>query len=179
MAATVKSMRYARAAFEIAMEQNKPDEWRQDLEKVANVAADPDVFAFLESPKIALAKKAGLLKGQLKDVEPMVFNLLYVLVEKGNAGITGEVAAEYSRLLDSQRGIEQAEVTTAAPLSQAELDTLQKQLSKIIGKDIVMNARVDPSLIGGMVARVGDKIIDGSAKGRLAVLRREIRRGGA
>jgi F-type H+-transporting ATPase subunit delta len=178
MAATVKVMRYARAAFEIALEQNKPDEWRQDLEKVTNVVADPEVFAFLESPKTALPKKADLLKGQLKDVEPMVLNLLYVLVEKGDAGIMGGVAAEYSRLLDSHRGIEQAEVTMAAPLSRAELDTLQKQLGKIIGKEIVMNARVDPSLIGGMIARVGDKIIDGSAKGRLAVLRREIRRGG-
>ncbi len=178
MAATVKAMRYARAAFEIAREQNKPDEWREDLDRVANIAANPEVFAFLESPKIALANKTGLLKGQLKDVEPMVLNLLYVLVEKGNARIMGEVAAEYRRLLDDHRGIVQAEVTTATPLSQAELETLKKQLGRMVGREIVMDTRVDPSLIGGMVARVGDKIIDGSTRGRLAVLRRELRCGG-
>jgi len=176
MAATVKTMRYARAAFELAREQNRLDEWQADLEKVA-AAAEPEVLAFLESPKVSFKDKAGLLKKQFEGVEPLVLNLLYLLVEKRRIGIVGEVAAGYRRLLESHRGIERAEVATAIPLSQAELESLKKRLGKLMDKEIILKTRVDPSLISGMVARVGDKVIDGSTRSRLAVLKREMRQG--
>jgi len=179
MAATVKAMRYARAAFEIAREQDRLDKWQADLEELAAIAAVPEVLGFLESPKVGFREKADLLKKQLKSSEPMVLNLLYLLVEKGRIGAIGEVAAGYRLLLESQRGIARAEVTTATPLSQAELAKLKGSLGQLVGMQIILKTRVDPALIGGMVARVGDKVIDGSTKGRLAVLKRELRQGGA
>jgi len=179
MAATVKAMRYARAAFEIAREQGRLDKWQADLEEVAAIVAEPLVLAFLESPKVGFKEKADLLKAQLKSVEPLVLNLLYLLIEKGHIRIISEVAAGYRRLLESHRGIEQAEVITAVPLSGAELEGLKKRLGRVVGKEIVLKTRVDPALISGMVARVGDKVIDGSTRSRLAVLKRELRQGGA
>ena len=178
MARTVTAMRHARAAFDIAREKDRLDEWQADLEQVAGLAADADVLAFLESPKIHFKKKADLLAGQLKGIDPLVLNLVYLLIEKGRMAMIGDVAAEYRRLLESHRGIERAEVITAAPVSEADLARLKERLGEVVGKEIVLKTRVDPELISGMVARVGDKVLDGSTRSKLAFLRREMRQGG-
>ncbi len=178
MARTVTAMRHARAAFDIAREKNRLGEWQDDLEQVASLTADSDVLAFLEDPKIHTKIKADLLAGQLEGIDPLVLNLVYLLIEKGRMAMIGDVAIEYRRLLESHRSIERAEVITAAPVSKVNLTKLKERLSEVVGKEIVLKTRVDPELISGMVARVGDKVIDGCTRNQLALLRRELRQRG-
>jgi F-type H+-transporting ATPase subunit delta len=81
---------------------------------------------------------------------------------------------EYGRLVDEHRGIAHAEVATAVPLEPEEKDKLVRRLGDLVGREIVLTTRVDPAIIGGLVARVGDKLIDGSTKSRLLALRESL-----
>ena len=177
MARRVVAMRYAQAAFYIAREKGRLDKWRRDLDMVARLAEDGEVLAFLENPRIHYDDKVKLLTGQLGDLDPLALNLVYLLIAKGRIGMIGEIAREYQQLLNSHRGIEQAEVTTAVPLSDEDAARLKIRLSEIVGKEIVLKTRVSPGLISGMVARVGDKLIDGSTRSKLNTLKRELGEG--
>ena len=85
-----------------------------------------------------------------------------------------QIAEEYGRLVDHHQGIEHAEVVTAVPIDQSTEESLREHLAKITKSKIVLTARVDPDIIGGFVARVGDKVIDGSVRSRLQSLRQRI-----
>jgi len=85
-----------------------------------------------------------------------------------------DIVDEYQRLLDSYRGIESAEVITAIPLDERDELKLAEHLSAIVGKKVVLKPEVDPTLIGGFVARVGSRLLDGSTHGKLMALKREL-----
>jgi F-type H+-transporting ATPase subunit delta len=174
MAKKHSARRYARAAFDIALKQQRLDEWQSGLEQVGQLAEDKEVTAYLESPDIRFEDKAGLLTEQLGEVEPLVLNLVQLLLERGGFAIIPEVVSEYRRLLDEQRNIERAEATTAVPLDEEDEKRLAKQLEDITGKQVVLEHRLDPELIGGVVVRVAGKLMDGSTRGRLQALKREL-----
>ena len=88
--------------------------------------------------------------------------------------MVGDIADEYQRLLDSHRGIEQAEVTTAIPLDDEDKQRLAEYLGAVVGKKVMLKPKVDSGLIGGIVARVGDKLLDGSTRSKLAALREQL-----
>jgi F-type H+-transporting ATPase subunit delta len=100
--------------------------------------------------------------------------VVYLLLTKDRLDILADIADEYQRLLDSRRGIEQAEVTTAVPLDDEAKLKLSQRLGDIVGKQIVLKLKVDPSIIGGFVARVAGKLIDGSTRAKLAALKKEM-----
>lgn len=177
MARKVLAIRYAKAAFGLAEEQNQLDGWHQDLKTIAGLSEDGQVLAFLESPRVHFDDKVRLLKERLGDLNPLVLNLVYLLIAKGRADIVADITREYERLLDSHRGVEQALVTTAARLSVQDEARLKQRLAEIVGKKIVLKTAVDPSLISGMMARVGDKLIDGSTRSKLGALKRELSQG--
>lgn len=174
MARRFSARRYARAIFELALEKNELDRWRSDLEKVASLGQDATIAAYLENPKVHLDDKARLLSQTLGDINPLVLNLLYLLLARGRLNMLPDVAYEYQRLLDSHRGIERAEVTTAVPLGDEARLKLSRYLSDITGKKVLLEPEVDPGLIGGVVVRVAGKLLDGSTRGKLAALKREI-----
>jgi F-type H+-transporting ATPase subunit delta len=172
--ARASARRHAQAAFQIALEQKELDIWRGDLEQISEAVKEPLLFAFLESPKIPFTEKARVLSQRLEGVNPLAMNLAYLLVAKGRLGIVEDMVFEYERLVDEHRGIAHAEVATAVPLDPEEKDKLTSRLSALMGKEIVVTTRVDPSIIGGLIARVGDKLIDGSTKSRLLALRENL-----
>ena len=174
MARAASARRHAQAAFQIALERDELEGWRGDLERIAKAVKDPLLYPLLESPKIPFSEKARILSQRLEGVTPLAMNLAYLLVAKGRLRIVEDIVSEYERLVDDQRGIAHAEVATAVPLDEEEKDKVIHRLGDIVGKEIVLSARVDPSLIGGLVARVGDKLIDGSTKSRLLSLRESL-----
>ena len=87
--------------------------------------------------------------------------------------MVGEIADEYQRLLDNYRGIEQAEVITAIPLDDEDKQRLAEHLGAVVGKKVVLKPEVDPSVFGGIVAKIGDKLLDGSTRSKLVALTRE------
>lgn len=174
MARRVYAKRYSQAVFNIALETKGLDRWQADLRKIANLANDATLIAWLENPKIYFDSKAGLLSERLGDINPLALNLVYVLVTKGRLDIAGDIADEYQRLLDSYHGIERAEVITAIPLDDEDRLRLGERLGAIVGKKVVIKSEVDPSLIGGIIARIDDKLLDGSTRSKLVALRREL-----
>jgi F-type H+-transporting ATPase subunit delta len=170
--------RYSQAVFNIALETNELDRWQSDLTKIANLARDATLIAVLESPKFHFDIKARLLSEQLADVNPLALNLIYLLVSRGRLAMIGDIADEYQRLLDSYHGIEQAEVTTAIPLDDEDKLRLTERLGAVVGKKVVLKPEVDSGLIGGIVARIGGKILDGSTRSKLTTLKEELAGGG-
>jgi F-type H+-transporting ATPase subunit delta len=130
--------------------------------------------AWLESPKVHLDDKARLLSARLPDINPLALNLVSLLIARGRLNMIGEIANEYRRLLDSYRGIEPAEVTTAIPLDDEAKERLAEKLGAMVGKKVVLKPEVDPGVIGGIIARIGGKLLDGSTRTRLEALRREL-----
>jgi len=171
--------RHAQAIFQLAVAAGDPEKWQAELEKVARVMADPVLSLLLESPRLALAQKAALLQERLPGADRMVLNYAALLVARGRERLAGEVAEEYERLLDAYHGIEHAEVITAVPLEEKEREFLARRLAEVVGKRVVVKARVDPAIIGGLVARVGDRLLDGSTRTRLELLKKSLSEGGA
>ena len=174
MARRVYPRRYAQAVFEIARESNELDRWQSDLTGIVRLTEDAEVVGLLQNPKVRFEDRARLLKEHLPDVNPLAFNLVYLLIERDRLGLAGQIAAEYHRLLDSYRGVAHAEVTTAVPVEENVKNNVQSGLKTLTGKDIVLQAEVDPGLIGGVVVRVGGKLIDGSTRSRLQALKKEL-----
>jgi len=174
VARRIQPKRYAQAVFELALARNELDKWQSDLERIAALGEDAALAAWLESPKFCFEDKARLLADRLKEINPLALNLAYLLVARGRLGMAGDIADEYQRLLDSYRGIEQAEVTAAVPLDDDDKQRLSERLSAVVGKKVVVKAEVDPALIGGIVARVGGKLLDGCTRSRLEALKREL-----
>ncbi len=174
MARRYSARRYARAAFEIALEEQRLDEWQSELEKMARLGQDKTIALFLESPGIRFEDKASLLSERLGDTNPLVLNLVYLLLAKGRFGMLTDIGAEYQNMLDSYHNIERAEVTTAVPLDDEDRQRLTERLGDIIGKKVILEHEVDPDLIGGVVVRVAGKLLDGSTRGKLEALKREL-----
>jgi len=174
MAKGVSARRHAQAVFQIAMENNNLETWQADLELIADALKHPQLAALLENPKIHFGEKDKLLQNILKGINPVAMNLVRFLVVKNRVRIADDLATEYKRLMNAQHGRETAEVTTAVPLTDEEKEKIQHKLETITQKEVVVTTQVDPSIMGGLVARAGDQLIDGSVRTRLKELKKNL-----
>ena len=174
MARGIRAKRYAQAVLEIALERNELDQWQSELEKLARLAEDAALVTALESPKFPFKEKAKLLTAVAGELNPLVLNLAYLLMDRGRLDIIGEIAVEYQKLVDSHRGIERAEITTAVPLDKEDKLKLTEHLEAMVGKKLVLEPEVDSGVVGGFVARIGGKLLDGSTRSKLTALKREM-----
>lgn len=166
--------RYARAAFELAHEQGQEDQWLPQLDLAATTLSDPALVAALLDSELPFEQKQGIVDQLLPGLQPLVRNLVYVLIQRQRIDQLPAVRDEFRRLLNEERGIAMAVVTTAVPVDAAEQARIQQELATRTGKQLEIEMRVDPQIIGGLTARIGDTIIDGSTRGRLIALRRRL-----
>lgn len=166
--------RHAQAVFQIALEQQALEQWRVDLKRLAQTLADERLRNFWNNPRVRLDNKMSLLKDMLEGVNPLVLSLAGLLISRGRLGVVEDMVSEYERLVDAHYGIEHAEVVTAIPLDEASQQRLSQEFSQALGKKVTVKAKVEPSLLGGMIARIGDRVIDGSVRNRLDSLRRSL-----
>jgi F-type H+-transporting ATPase subunit delta len=171
---TLEAKRYAQAVFEIAKESNELDQWLQDLQRVGLLSQDAEFVSYMQSPKTSFDIKSKLLSNQVKELNPLVMNLMLLLTSKGKFGLISAIRVEYENLLNDYRGIEKAEVITAVPLEEIEKKSLVSSLEALSGKKIILSVKVDSSIIGGIVIKVGGKLIDGSTSSRLSALKGEL-----
>ena len=165
--------RYAQAAFGIASDANAIPQWRAELNDVATVLVDSGLAPVLADTKVPLDRRLSLVERAL-DVSPLTLNFAKVLVSKGRSGEARAVAEAFDRMADEREGIAHASVTTAVELSADQLNAIAARLSQSLGRQVRARAVVDPAIIGGVVVRVGDKLVDGSIRTRLKRLRREL-----
>jgi F-type H+-transporting ATPase subunit delta len=169
--------RYADAAFEIALRDNTVELWRRDLDQAALTLEERGLEAVLANPALALDQRldaAGQVFGRLS--RP-VTNLVLLLVRRGRIEQLPRVAAEFRRLDDRRNGLTHATATSAAPLGADEIRAITARLEAMTGDRIALETAVDPDLLGGVVVRVGDRLIDGSVRGRLERLRNQLASG--
>jgi len=174
MAKGISGKRHAQAVFQIALEEKRVDGWMGDLEKIAVVLGDAEIAAVLSSPRVSPEKKKDLLDRGLKGISPMAMNLAQLLVARDRLQLVQSLAVEYRRLMNTYGGLELAEVTTAVPISDQEGEKVGKGLTALSGKKVTLELNVDPDILGGFIARLGDKLIDASARTRLQELRKSI-----
>ena len=159
--------RYAQAVFELANERGTIERWNDDLAILDALAADEEISAFLASPKQSEAEKLALVDKALNEAQPEARRLGQMLVRRRRLPIIPDMVKAFQEAVLAQSGILVANVTTAVELDAAGHDQVRDQLSELFGKEVVLETSVDPALIGGLVVRVGDNLIDGSVSNGL------------
>ena len=164
--------KYAKAIFELACEDDKLKEYGADLAKVQQLYTQcPELKAYLCNPNIQPEEKKSLLREVFEGgVQEMVLNFLLLLIDKRRMQVFEAINEIFIELSNEKLGIAVADVTTVDALAPAQLQELTEKLERITGKQVSLREHRDPSLIGGVVVRIGDRRIDGSVKGRLAAM---------
>ena len=135
----------------------------------------PELGELLRNPQLDKRAKTAAVEAVAGDAEPLVLNLLRLLVEKGRSGEVSQVAEEFERMAAVEEGELSVELTTAYELSDEEARAIVAQIEQRSGRKVEANRTVDPQLIGGMVLRVGSRRVDASIRGRLEQLGRDLR----
>jgi F-type H+-transporting ATPase subunit delta len=162
---------YAAAIYDLAFET-----WSQQLGNIQkSLRADPSLRAAIEDPaKSTQDKLASLAQAVPGGLNADVRRFLGTLLEAGQFAQLDAILAEFDRMVRRRPERNVAQVVTAVPLTDAERGLLRAQLTERFGPDLEFQFEVDPSLIGGVYLRVGDKVIDGSVAGKLATLRERL-----
>jgi F-type H+-transporting ATPase subunit delta len=166
--------RYALALFQLAQERGQVERWQADLQAMDEALQEREFTAFLGMPKIRLSQKMSVIREGLPEQDPLVHNLLGLLISRHMVDAFSSVREEYGNLMDQQHGRERAHVISAVPLRAAHRRRLVQYLEGLVGKEIELTTAVDPTILAGLVARVGDRLIDGSARTRLQGLRKSL-----
>ena len=174
MISTISARRYAEAIFQVAQKSKSLDEWNKALRKLADLMKDQQIVDLIDHPKVPFNLKAELIKQKLNEKNELVLNLCNLLISKGKLKNADQIADEYEKLLDDSRGVKHALVMTAVPVDEAEKKKITGQLENITGKKVLVKLQVNPAILGGMVARIEDTLIDGSVRYRLDMLRKDL-----
>lgn len=167
------SRNYAEALLALARKANATGEWATLINAVANaVEQDLTLRRFLAAPQISAAEKNAVLAKAFEGKAPPLFvKFLQKLVTNRRQVLIPEIAAEYGDLLDDAEGRVHARVTVAREASTADQEAIAKELSRALKKTVVAHVAVNPAILGGIVVRVGDTVMDGSVRRRLSALR--------
>ncbi|HZV73917.1 MAG TPA: ATP synthase F1 subunit delta [Conexibacter sp.] len=166
---------YARALFEVADEQGKLDLVREQLRVFAdalNENADLRVFFF--SPYFSTEEKKDGLHRALDGADPAIANFLEALLERHRMPVIFRIRDEYERLWDAENKLLPVEVTSAVELDEATVKSIGERIGEQTGQRVELTSTVDPSILGGIVLRVGNSILDASIKHRLDQLRKHV-----
>jgi F-type H+-transporting ATPase subunit delta len=167
---------YARALFAVAEAEGALEEVEDDLFRFARtLEAESDLRDALSDPALPVERKEAVLEDLLGErTNPHAVGLLKFLVQQGRARDLVRIAERLVALAAEQRRLAVAEVRTAVPLDGDQQERLAEALSKATGRDVALKVLIDPSLVGGVVARVGDQVFDGSIRGRFEDVRKQL-----
>ena len=166
---------YARAAFQAARNADRLADWRECLTFAAGIAAAPEMQEVIDNPRIERARLVELFRemgGERFDEAFM--NFLEAVAHHDRFELLPEIAAQFEHLRREAERRVHVQVTSAYPLESGERDALSARLQKRFGREVDLEVEVDDSLIGGVVIRAGDEVIDGSVRGRLEQLGKQL-----
>jgi F-type H+-transporting ATPase subunit delta len=168
--------RYAEAAFQLATRDGSIETWRRELEQAA-AATDGQLMDVLANPALPLDERLEAANRVFANLGQSVRNMIFLLVRRHRIEQLPRVVAEFIRLDERRQGIVHANATSAAPLTDLEVKALTARLEQMTGGRIALETDVDAALLGGLIVRVGDRLIDGSVRGRLERLRNQLASG--
>ena len=178
MSLRTSANRYAKALFDVAL-QEKADlaQIDRDLQAVADMLkTSPDLQVNLSRGSVTDAQRQSLMEAIAKamSLSTQVSKLIAMLGKSGRLELMNDLAEAYRERLLAHQNVVRAEVTSAAPLSPEKTRALEESLSRVTGKKVEISVSVDPELLGGVVARIGSTVYDGSVKTQLARMRQEL-----
>ncbi len=171
---TPVARRYAKALYMIGVEENRLEALAREVRSLADVVrASPELAALLSNPVVPQEARHAVMADIITRVgaSPTARNFALLLTDRRRGAMLPAVAEALAALSDERAGKLQAHVTSAAALTEPQLAKVRAALEKLTGKTVALTHKVDPSLIGGMVTRIGDKVYDGSLKARLDEIR--------
>jgi len=174
MSMRASAARYARALLDVANKESDPERAEQELAAFVDlVRTNPDLDRTLANPVVSAADKRAIVQQILERLSPTtpVGKLVLLLASRGRLALLPDLLDVYRERLMEYRNVLSAEVTTAAPLSPERAEQLQQRLANATGRTITMTTKVDASIIGGVVTRIGGTVYDGSVATRLAKVR--------
>ena len=163
--------RYAGAIFDISLKQNTVERTLDDVQEIAKLFSKRTLAYLLKEPKVPAQRKESAIRQALASrVLPTSLNLALLVVQRDLVEAMPNIARELAQLVLDYKNQAVAEVTTAAPMDEQQLNGVKQALERNTGKSILMHTKVQPEILGGVIARVGDQVIDGSIRLRLAAL---------
>ncbi len=178
MKQTILARRYAKALFAIGQEQGQYEAYNETLQAIAALYSSmPEMVDALTNPLYPMDVREHVMKGlvETQQIEKTVGRFLLLLVEKKRAEILPEIAEEFQVMVNEAQNICHGSVISAVELNDELQNKIQKTLENLTGKKVELSTSVDPSLIGGIVAKVGDLVLDGSIRTQLAGLKDSIK----
>lgn len=166
--------RYAQAIFQLALEKGQFDQWILDIEWMLSATQDQEALVLLELPGLKPEQRLSTIKKALPDLSEFGANFMSILAENQGLKMLTRVQESLQGMIDEYQGIIRGKVTTAIDLDAAGLSKVRADLKGKWGKEVILETQNDPTIIGGMILRVGDHVIDGSTRGRLNSLRQEL-----
>lgn len=173
MRETTIARNYAEALLELARRANDLDGWGNAISGLAHaVESDARLRNFLAAPQISASQKIDVIGRAFKDTLPhMMVRFLQKLVQNRRQNLVPQIAVEYAALVDEVEGRLHAQVTVVREATEAERQAIARELSRAFNKVVVPHVHVNPAILGGVVVRVGDRVMDGSVRRRLTTLR--------
>lgn len=173
MAESTVAFRYAKSLLDLAQEKQKVEEVYKDMAFFADVVGkNRDLMLALKSPILRHEKKLAVLRAVFENrVDPLSFSIFNVITKKNREGIMDVIAEEYIRQYNELKGIQKVQVITTVPLTDELRKSFTDVVAKATGKQIELEEKIDPKLIGGYVLRIGDRQVDASIRSQLAELR--------
>jgi F-type H+-transporting ATPase subunit delta len=174
------SRRYAKALMLISREDGKTDQYQSELQSVIELFdAQQEFESALINPLYNKNERRKVLTAVLAatQLSGIMKSFLVLLFDKGRIGFLRDIASFYRDLADELKGVVKARVISASALPAGAINKIKKALSKKFGKNIVLNVEKDPSLIGGIVTKIGDLVLDGSVKTQLMNLKETLKKG--
>lgn len=167
---------YAEALLTLARKSDEVEEWGALIDAISTgMREDQTLKTFLESPKLSAAHKIEILEKALgRRVPPVFLRFIETVINKRRQMLIPEIASEYRMLIDESENRLHANVTVAREPSGPEKDALARQLSRLFGKRVVPHISLNPAILGGVIVKVGDTVMDGSVRRRLATLRQRM-----
>ncbi|MBA3014635.1 MAG: F0F1 ATP synthase subunit delta [Proteobacteria bacterium] len=170
--------RYAKALFSVAQEENAFDDYAKSLKEIVTAMTTyPEVKDGLTNVMYPVDVRCKVMAhiAEAQGATQIIKNFLDLVIQKKRAAFLPEIAEAFQALIDAQRNICQGTVVTAMPLSAELNEKIQATLEKITGKKVVISTKVDPAILGGIIAKVGDLVMDGSIRSQLQGLKESIK----
>jgi F-type H+-transporting ATPase subunit delta len=171
------SRRYAKAIFDLGSQQGNLDKVGAELRTIARAMKEsPELAATLSSPAIRRSDRRKVIDAILQRIgaQPTTKNTVYLLLDGERLGYLPAISREVDAMIEAKAGRVAAEVVSARPLDPTQLSQITAALEKLSGKKVSVSKREDPDLLGGVIAKVGDTVYDGSLRTQLRTLRDEL-----
>jgi F-type H+-transporting ATPase subunit delta len=169
---------YGRSFFQAALDAGRLDELREQLAQFADALDEHrELAVFFFSPYFSSEEKQQSLAGLLDGADELLLNFLSLLIENHRMPVIFRIRQEYERLWDEENRTLPVEITSAIALDEATTESLGRTIGERAGRKVTLAARVDPDILGGIILRVGNSILDASIRNRLEQLRRHVAQG--